>query len=104
LIRGMVTTDVDLGDGNIISSPIQGAKVKIFERKIEYITDKRGEYIIYFKSLSNEDLDDKKKFISMGTDTKFDLVVNSIGFKEFRHSNNQIKVLETTVINAKLLR
>jgi hypothetical protein len=104
LIRGLVTTDVDLGDGNIISSPVRGAKVKIFERGIESVTDERGEYVIYFNSLSKEDLDYEEKFINMDFDTKFDLVINSIGFREFRHSNIQIEVLKTTVINAKLLR
>jgi hypothetical protein len=104
LIRGIVSTDVDLGGGNIVSAAVQGARVKIIERAIEYITDERGEYVIYFRSLSDEDLDHQKKFIKMGDDAKFDLVVNSDGFKEFRKSNSQVPVLKTTVINAKLLR
>lgn len=104
LLRGIVTTDVDLGQGRIISTPVQGAKVKINERGIEYETDERGEYVIYFKSISEDDLDDQKKFIKMGSGTKFDLVVTGNGFQEFRHTDSEVQVLTTTVISAKLVR
>jgi hypothetical protein len=113
LIRGIVSTIVDLGGGNIVSEVVQGARVKIIERALEYLTDRRGEYVIYFKSLSDQDiiieenaaaLDDQKEFTKMGDDAKFDLVVNSSGFQEFRRSNIQVPNSKTTLINAKLLR
>jgi hypothetical protein len=104
LLRGLVTEEVSAGVGQTIRRPIEGAKVQIVQNNVSYTTGSNGQYIIYLRNLSSENLDTQKRFIKIGSDTNFELVISHSGFPEYRQANLTLEVSKTTVINANLGR
>lgn len=104
LLRGLVTEEVSAGTVPTMRKPVDGAKVHIVQNDISCTTGSNGEYVIYLQKLSSENLDAQKRFIKIGSNTNFELVITHSGFHDYRQPNVTLEVSKTTVINATLER
>lgn len=112
LVRGMVQaavlTSPSVKDEN---KPVEGAQVKIVERNLTYLTNKRGEYIFYFKDLTETDIIQQqgplpevgtKNFIKMNGSSQFTLIVDHPDYIRYEQNNYKVQEGQQEVINISL--
>lgn len=121
LIRGTVKT---LGTSNTdaVQTPVSSAKVRIDkkvgetsnEREVSCATNEKGDYVLYFKDLSDRDIlprtenGVKKKFINFEGGFDFKLIIEHPDYKNYETisfteglEEGRIKAMETILLELK---